>query len=50
MNFGRHSNDIRNTALNYGYALLSSTAARTVSMHGYHNALGIHHHNKYANH
>ena len=46
MNFGRHSNDIRNTALNYGYALLSSTAARTVSMHGYHNALGIHHHSR----
>ena len=43
MSFVRHSRDPRNAALNYGYSLICSTVARTVSIHGYHTALGIHH-------
>lgn len=46
MNFRRYSSDIHNAALNYGYALICSTAARTVYIHGYHTALGIHHHSR----
>lgn len=43
MNFVRHSWDKRNAALNYGYALICSTVSRTISIHGYNTALGIHH-------
>ena len=46
MNFGRHGRDMRNASLNYGYAIICSAAARTVSMHGYHMAMGVHHHSR----
>lgn len=41
--FIRHADDEINAALNYGYSILCSAAARSISLHGYLNAIGIHH-------
>ena len=41
----RTENDI-NAALNYGYSIIRSQTNRCVTMHGYHTAIGIHHHNE----
>lgn len=39
--------DPPNNLLNYGYAVLRSTAARAICGAGLHPSLGIHHHNRY---
>ena len=44
--FMRHAPDHINAALNYGYTILCSYFSRTISMYGYHTALGIHHCNR----
>lgn len=41
--FTRGAEDDLNACLNYGYSILMSACARTVSLYGYNNALGIHH-------
>ncbi len=41
--FTRQSDDELNSILNYGYAILLSACSRAVALHGYNNALGIHH-------
>jgi len=41
----RTDNDI-NSALNYGYSIIQSQTNRCITMHGYHTAIGIHHHNE----
>ena len=41
--FERFCGDSTNAALNYGYTILCSAFNRSVSMHGYSTALGIHH-------
>ena len=41
--FHRNAGGPVNAALNYGYAILLSEFSRTLAMHGYCNALGIHH-------
>lgn len=42
-NFSRGSDDPRNAALNYGYAILRGGIARNLVMHGLEPCLGIHH-------
>lgn len=42
----RTSSDWRNAALNYGYAILRSGVARSISQYGFIPALGIHHCNE----
>lgn len=39
----RSDNDIRNTYLNYGYALMHSSVNKDISIYGYLNSVGIHH-------
>lgn len=41
--FIRFENDIINIALNYGYAVIRSSVARSLCAYGYNCALGIHH-------
>jgi CRISPR-associated protein Cas1 len=43
--FRRHSDDVINARLNYGYAILRATVARYVCAHGLSPSLGIHHRN-----
>ena len=43
MDFQRFADDIRNAALNYGYAIIRSAVARSLCAYGYNCALGIHH-------
>ncbi|WP_320047212.1 type II CRISPR-associated endonuclease Cas1 [uncultured Ilyobacter sp.] len=45
--FTRRDHDIRNFALNYGYAIIRGRIARTLTSHGYICSLGIHHRNEY---
>ena len=42
-NFNRESDNIYNTALNYGYSIIRGAIARTIVSYGYLPALGIHH-------
>lgn len=42
-NFSRGSDDPRNAALNYGYAILRGGIARNLVMHGLEPCLGLHH-------
>lgn len=44
--FIRHASDDINATLNYGYTILCSYVARTISTYGYNTALGIHHCNR----
>jgi CRISPR-associated protein Cas1 len=44
--FTRNEDCLRNSALNYGYAILRGIIARTLAVYGYSPALGIHHHNE----
>ena len=44
--FKRGSGDIRNAAMNYGYAVARATVARDLAHFGFHPALGIFHHNE----
>lgn len=41
--FKRHGDDLRNDALNYGYAIVRAAIARELVQFGYIPALGIHH-------
>lgn len=41
--FSRGSDDIRNAALNYGYAILRGAIARNLVIHGLEPCIGIHH-------
>lgn len=41
--FHRHDKDEVNSALNYGYVILTSSMARIIASHGYALPLGIHH-------
>ena len=43
--FRRSDDDVTNAALNYGYAILHSSVAKTLTAYGYYGALGIHHEN-----
>jgi len=43
--FKRHGEDVTNSKLNYGYAVLRGLVARCVCAAGLHPALGIHHRN-----
>lgn len=42
-NFSRGSDDPRNAALNYGYAIVRGGIARNLVMHGLESCIGIHH-------
>jgi CRISPR-associated protein Cas1 len=44
--FVRHNEDFRNSALNYGYAILRSIVARCLCASGLHPSLGVHHKNQ----
>lgn len=44
--FTRFEDDITNKAMNYGYAIIRSIVARSLSAYGYHCAIGIHHINE----
>ena len=41
--FRRHADDSTNSALNYGYTIITSMMTRLLVLHGYNTALGIHH-------
>lgn len=41
--FMRFADDIRNKALNFGYAIIRSAVARSLCAYGYNCAVGIHH-------
>lgn len=41
--FVRRSDDVTNAALNYGYAILRSSVAKTLAAYGYNCTLGLHH-------
>lgn len=43
LDFMRFGDDIINSALNYGYAVIRSAVARSLCAYGYNCALGIHH-------
>ena len=45
--FTRESSCTENAGLNYGYTILLSMFNRSIAIHGYNTALGIHHCNKY---
>lgn len=45
--FTRDQESITNTALNYGYSVLRSFIARTITVYGLEPVFGIHHSNKY---
>ncbi len=42
-NFKRHNNDLINSQLNYGYAIIRTAIARELTAFGLHAELGIHH-------
>lgn len=44
--FKRTDDDITNAALNYGYAIIRSSVAKTLTAYGYNCVLGIHHINE----
>ena len=44
--FHRRTEDDRNAALNYGYAILRSSMSRILTLHGYYPALGLWHHSE----
>lgn len=44
--FRRADDDITNSALNYGYAIIRSAVAKTLAAYGFNGALGIHHINE----
>ena len=44
--YTRQKNDIRNSALNYGYSIVRSAVARSLVASGFTPFFGIHHHNK----
>lgn len=44
--FYRGSDDGRNAALNYGYAIMRGCIARCLAVYGYTPALGLHHHSQ----
>jgi len=48
-NFTRHTPCLRNSSLNYGYAILRGTVAKMLAVYGFNTALGIHHCNKLNN-
>ena len=41
--FDRREDNPINSALNYGYSIITSEFSRIIALHGYHTALGIHH-------
>lgn len=41
--FSRNCDNVRNAALNYGYAIIRGTIARNLVMHGLEPCIGIHH-------
>lgn len=41
--FTRREDDVLNAALNYGYAILRSSVAKTLTAYGYNCVLGVHH-------
>ncbi len=41
--FSRRNDDVLNAALNYGYAVLRSSVAKTLTAYGYNCILGLHH-------
>ena len=43
--FRRSDEDVTNAALNYGYAILRSCVAKTLTAYGYYGTIGIHHEN-----
>ena len=45
LGFRRSDEDVTNAALNYGYAILRSCVAKTLTAYGYYGAIGIHHKN-----
>jgi len=45
--FLRFNDDCINAALNYGYAIIRSSVAKALAVHGFNCALGIHHINEY---
>ena len=45
--FVRHNDDVINSALNYGYAILLSTINKEIINNGYLTQLGIHHKNEF---
>lgn len=44
--FHRRTDTPINAALNYGYSIILSHVNRSIAAHGYHTALGIHHHSE----
>lgn len=46
-NFKRFNYDNLNIALNYGYSIIRTAIARSLTVHGYNCALGIHHKNQF---
>lgn len=46
LNFKRQNQDFINSALNYGYAILRGTIARSIVAHGLFPAFGLFHHNQ----
>lgn len=44
--FKRTDNDVTNAALNYGYTIIRSSVAKTLTAYGYNCVLGIHHVNE----
>ncbi len=41
--FRRSDDDVTNAALNYGYAIIHSSVAKTLSAYGYYSVIGLHH-------
>ena len=41
--FRRSDDDITNSALNYGYAIIRSSVAKTLASYGFNGAIGLHH-------
>lgn len=41
--FRRNDDDVTNAALNYGYAVLRSSVAKTLAAYGYYSVIGLHH-------
>lgn len=44
--FKRTDNDVTNAALNYGYTIIRSSVAKTLTAYGYNCVLGVHHVNE----
>lgn len=41
--FRRNDDDVTNAALNYGYAVMRSSVAKTLAAYGYYSVVGLHH-------